>query len=389
MPLFLLITAAIVLLMGAFTGGRLVSALGLSGLSTLWIWVPLFTLLLAPPAALVARRSGAAELAEALAAPGWIVLGWTSVAVLFLLGVDVLRLLLWGGQGLGRLFGLDVGMDAARREFLARGLHLSAFAASAVFAGWGWRQARAFTRTVEVDVPIAALHPDLDGLRIVQFSDLHIGSLIQRSDVEAVAERLQELQGDLLVFTGDLADGMPERLGSAADPLAAPGGRLGKYFITGNHEYYSDPLGWMRKAEELGFTVLTDEHRLLEVGGARLLLAGVPDVSAARFVASHQSSPLKAIAGAPAADFRLLLAHQPRSIYEAEKAGFDLVLSGHTHGGQYHPWTWAADKVNPYLAGLNRHGGSWIYVSRGTGFWGPPIRIGAPPEITVLTLRLA
>lgn len=389
MPLFLLITVAIVLLLGAFTGGRLVSALGLSGFATLWVWIPLLTLLLAPPLALVTRRSGAAALAEGLAAPGWLVLGWASIAVILLLATDLLRLLLWGGQGVGRLMGLDASLDPARREFLVRGLQLGAFAASAALTGWGWFQARAFTRTVEVDVPVAGLHPDLEGLRIVQFSDLHIGSLVKRADVEAVAEQLHLLDGDLLVFTGDLADGLPERLASDAAPLATPQGRLGKFFITGNHEYYSDPLGWMRQAEKLGFTVLTDEHRLIEIGGARLLLAGVPDISAPRFVAAHASSPLKALAGAPPADFRLLLAHQPRSIFEAEKAGFDLVLSGHTHGGQYHPWTWAADRVNPYLAGLNRHGRSWIYVSRGTGFWGPPIRIGAPPEITVLTLRAA
>jgi uncharacterized protein len=390
MPLFFLLSMTAILLMGWFTGGRLVTALGLEGRTALWVWLPLGLLLLAPLAAMIARRSGSAALAEAFAAPGWIVLGWASVALILLLGADLLRLLVWAGDGLGRIAGLESALDEERRRFLTRTLHLGAFAASAALTGLGWRSAMDHTRTVEVAVPVVGLHPDLEGLRIVQFSDLHIGSLIRGEQVEAVAERLAELQGDLLVFTGDLADGLPGRLAGEAASLAKPAGRLGKYFVTGNHEYYSDPQGWMRTASSLGFDVLTDEHRVHRVGEATLVVAGVPDISAPHFLREHASSPQKALDGAPSADFKLLLAHQPRSIFEAAKAGYDLVLSGHTHGGQYHPWTWAADKVNPYLAGLNRHDEqTWIYVSRGTGFWGPPIRLGAPPEITVLTLTRA
>jgi uncharacterized protein len=241
---------------------------------------------------------------------------------------------------------------------------------------------------VRVDVPVAGLHPDLDGLRIAQLSDLHVGPGIRRRHVERMARAVAELDADLIVLTGDLADGMPADLGPETAPLAALEAPLGKWFITGNHEYYSDPLGWLRVAEGLGFRPLVNQHALLERGAGRLLLAGVPDIHGGRFLPSHESRPDLAIAGAPAADFRLLLAHQPASVYAAAAAGYDLMLSGHTHGGQYYPWNWLAAKANPYLKGLHRHDARLqIYVSQGTGYWGPPIRLGAPPEITLLTLR--
>jgi predicted MPP superfamily phosphohydrolase len=185
-----------------------------------------------------------------------------------------------------------------------------------------------------------------------------------------------------------MADGLPGDLGPEAAPLGAIQAPLGKWFITGNHEYYSDALGWMRVAEGVGFTPLINQHVLLERAGGRLLLAGVPDPQGRRFFANHESRPDLAVAGAPSADFKLLLAHQPSSAIAADAAGFDLMLSGHTHGGQYLPFNWIAGKANLYLKGLNRHSERLrVYVNQGTGFWGPPIRVGTAPEITLLTLR--
>jgi predicted MPP superfamily phosphohydrolase len=171
----------------------------------------------------------------------------------------------------------------------------------------------------------------------------------------------------------------------------APLGRLlsrhGTYFVTGNHEYYSGVLPWMAELERLGIKVLHNEHVVIERAGAKLVLAGVPDYSAGRFDRSHRSDPLAALAGAPVpVGARVLLAHQPRSAPAAEQAGFDLQLSGHTHGGQFLPWNFFVRFQQPFTAGLHRLGRMWVYVSRGTGYWGPPKRFGAPSEITQIKL---
>ena len=162
--------------------------------------------------------------------------------------------------------------------------------------------------------------------------------------------------------------------------------RYGRYFITGNHEYYSGVGPWVEEAKRLGFDVLLNEHRIIRRGDGVILLAGVTDASAGGFVPAHASDPHKAIAGSPASDVRILLAHQPRSLYEAATAGYDVQISGHTHGGQFFPWNYLAAVGQPYIKGLHKHGKMWIYVSKGTGYWGPPVRLGARSEITAITL---
>jgi hypothetical protein len=163
--------------------------------------------------------------------------------------------------------------------------------------------------------------------------------------------------------------------------------RHGRYFVTGNHEYYSGGHDWIAEIRRLGVAVLMNEHVVLDHDGAQLVLAGVPDYTAHHFDPSHQSDPHAALAGAPGnAAIRILLAHQPRTAAAAAAAGFDLQLSGHTHGGQFWPWNLFVPLQQPFVAGLNRLEQLWVYVSRGTGYWGPPKRFGAPSEITRLRL---
>jgi predicted MPP superfamily phosphohydrolase len=237
-------------------------------------------------------------------------------------------------------------------------------------------------RVVRVAVPIANLPPDLAGLRIVQLSDLHVGPTIRRRFVTAVVQTANALYPDLVAVTGDVADGYVKELRDHVAPLADLRAPLGTFFVTGNHEYYWDPLGWILELERLGISVLSNEHRLIERGEGRLLLAGVTDLSAA-------SDPRAAIAGAPQSHVRVLLAHQPRSAFAARDAGFDLQLSGHTHGGQYFPFNLLVRLFQPFVAGLHRLEAMWLYVSRGTGYWGPPLRVGAPSEITLIELVAA
>ena len=142
---------------------------------------------------------------------------------------------------------------------------------------------------------------------------------------------------------------------------------------------------WTALLRTLGLRVLLDEHVVLEHDGAQLVLAGVADFSARHFISAHRSDPRAAMAGAPrGAGLRVLLAHQPRSAEAAADAGFDVQLSGHTHGGQFWPWNLLVKLQQPFVAGLHRLRSLWVYTSRGTGYWGPPLRLGAPSEITRL-----
>jgi uncharacterized protein len=173
-------------------------------------------------------------------------------------------------------------------------------------------------------------------------------------------------------------------------PLARLQSRHGSFFVTGNHEYYAGAVPWIAELRRLGIRVLHNEHVLIRRDTATLVLAGVPDYSAGRFHQDHRSDPEAALEGAPPeAAARILLAHQPRTAPAAEKAGFDLQLSGHTHGGQFWPWIHFVRFQQPFTAGLHRLGRMWVYVSRGTGYWGPPKRFGAPSEITEVRLVAA
>jgi predicted MPP superfamily phosphohydrolase len=234
-------------------------------------------------------------------------------------------------------------------------------------------------KNVEVRVP--GLHPDLHGLRIVQISDLHVGRNIRRMYVKRVVERAQHLEPDLIALTGDMVDGPVARLAPHVAPLAALAEPARAFFVLGNHDCYSGAPEWIAHFRDLGFRVLLNEHVLFRKGAATLLVGGVVDP------AYRVRRPEISLEDAPRADFRLLLAHNPKLAPLGARAGFDLQLSGHTHGGQFFPWTLAVRLVHaPHVAGLSREGRMWVYVSAGTGTWGPPVRFGTSPEITLIEL---
>jgi predicted MPP superfamily phosphohydrolase len=181
-----------------------------------------------------------------------------------------------------------------------------------------------------------------------------------------------------------------QRLAPHTEPLGRLRAGDGVYFVTGNHEYYSGALEWIAEVRRLGLNVLMNQHVIVHKGDARLMIAGVADYHAHHFHPEHKSDPQRAAAGAPAGiGARVLLAHQPRSATAAAAAGFDLQLSGHTHGGQFFPWNLFVPLQQPFVAGLNRVREMWVYTSRGTGYWGPPKRFGAPSEITLVRLVAA
>jgi len=250
----------------------------------------------------------------------------------------------------------------------------------------GYLNTRRVPKVVSVDIPIKDLPQSLIGFKIVQISDLHVGAAIKDRYIEAIVKKVNALHADLVAITGDVVDGSVEHLASHTAPLAKLNSRHGSFMVTGNHEYYSGVHAWINEFTRLGLKVLMNEHVVIEHDGGQLVVAGVTDFSGHLFDSTHKSNPQAAISGAPSLAPKILLAHQPRTSPAAAKAGFDLQLSGHTHGGQFWPWNHFVRMQQPYTAGLHRLNHLWVYTSRGTGFWGPPKRIGAPAEITLLRL---
>ena len=234
-------------------------------------------------------------------------------------------------------------------------------------------------RIERLDLPIADLHPDLDGYRIVQISDLHVGPNIGRRYVQRVVDETRALAPDLIALTGDIVDGPLARLAPGVAPLAELAREGKAWFILGNHDCYAGADVWIAHFRQLGMRVLLNAHEIVRKGSARLLIGGVVDPAYGRV--------RPGISIREPADFRLLLAHNPRLARLGAEAGFDLQLSGHTHAGQFFPWTLAVRLVHaPHVAGLSREGKMLVYVSAGTGTWGPPVRFGTNPELTLIRL---
>lgn len=310
------------------------------------------------------------------------VLGWEILRGLALLVDRVSR----RGQTQGPIERV-LPIDPERRRALLGGLNLSLVGLAGAQSAAAIVVNQRPIKVVEVEVPIPELHPDLVGLRIVQISDVHVGPMISGDFVREVVDVVNTLDADLIAVTGDLVDGTVAELGAHTASLAELRARHGTFFCTGNHEYYSGAEEWCRECERLGMVVLNNRHEVLRLGQAQLVVAGVTDLKAGSILPAHEHDLDGAMAGAPAGDFRLLLAHQPRSVLGAPRHEIDLQLSGHTHGGQYFPGTLLIHLAHPYVRDLNLHEGrTWIYVSCGTGFWGPPFRLGSEAEITLLRL---
>ena len=250
----------------------------------------------------------------------------------------------------------------------------------------GYWNARRTAAVIRVDIPIENLPRALEGFTIAQISDVHVGPTIKGGYLTRIVDKVNRLSADMVAVTGDLVDGSVRELGRHVAALAQLRSKHGTFFVTGNHEYYSGAPAWIRELGRLGVHVLVNEHVVLTHRHEPLVIAGVTDPSAHHFIAAHRSDPVKAMEGAPADAICVLLAHQPRSAEAAADAGFHLQLSGHTHGGQFWPWNHFVRLQQPFTAGLRKLRNLWVYTSRGTGYWGPPKRFGAPSEITALRL---
>lgn len=394
--LFLAVSFSVLGLTYGYTGWRIIAPYDLGPLATSILWLTVAVFLVMPFAAILLRFSGHSVPGRTvLAWAAYLSLGFFTIVFTLVLARDTVYIVTRSVLFLARLIG-NAGADghaaAICGDFPQKAAIFLRFSNTAILLlslaliGYGVYGARRTPETVTVDVPIQGLHPGLADLRIVQITDIHAGPTIGRGYVSAIVDRVNALEPDIVAVTGDLADGSPDILRDIIAPLGNIRSRYGLFFVTGNHEYYSGVTAWIAEAERLGMTVLTNDHRIIDHGGARLALCGIPDNEGGRFLESHAPDPAGTLLGAGEADMSILLAHQPVSVFEASKAGFDLQISGHTHGGQYMPFKWLVRLQQPYISGLVRHGGTWLYVSRGTGYWGPPVRIGVPSEITLFNI---
>ncbi|MGC4113691.1 MAG: metallophosphoesterase [Myxococcales bacterium] len=272
-----------------------------------------------------------------------------------------------------------------RRVFLARAARTSASLAAVGVTGFGFQEAWAPARITEVPVKLPRLPPALSGLTLAQLTDIHVGAWIDRRFIEDLVARTNSIKADAVFITGDLVDGSVADLRSMVAPLARLRSRFGTYFVTGNHEYYSGVDEWCAELERMGITVLRNRHVALGDPSASLDLVGVDDWNGGRGMG--QSADLKkATAGRDPSRAAILLAHQPKGVEQAAAAGIGLQLSGHTHGGQIWPWSYAVRLAYPFFKGRYQVGEMTLYVSNGCGLWGPPVRVLAPPEVVKVVL---
>jgi len=331
------------------------------------------------PATMILWRSHS-PLRNLLAWPAFVWMGMMLILMLVVFGADVVRMLVHVGGG---------ARDPERRLLLQRTLGAAAATLSAGLGAWALREGTRRVAVREVEVTLPRLPRALDGFTIVQLTDIHVGGqTIHRHFIEEMVATTNALSPDVVAITGDLVDGSVDELRDQVAPLAGLRARQGVYFVTGNHEYYAGVAEWMAHLPTLGMHVLRNERVAVGDGTHSFDLAGIDDYSARGFP-GHGPDLARAVDGRDPARELVLLAHQPRAIYEASAHGVGLQLSGHTHGGQIWPWNFAVRLQQPYVAGLARHKATQLYVSRGTGYWGPPMRLGAPAEITRIKLRAA
>ncbi|CAM2153315.1 Metallophosphoesterase [Pararobbsia alpina] len=378
MPLSFLVRAlAIGLLLHLYVGVRIVPTLAPWSVAQIVMIVWLVASYVLIPLGMLARRAKRDD-ASAIAWVGLLTMGlFSSLLVLCLLRDVVL------------VIALTVALVAHTAvPLLWRDLSGVAVPVLAiVFTVVGFVNARRRAAIKHVDVPIDNLPDALEGFRIVQISDIHVGPTIRQKYVDAIVDAVNKLQADVVAVTGDVVDGGVEQLSSHTRPLGRLTAAHGVYLVTGNHEYYSGAHAWVDEFRRIGLNVLLNEHVVIHHGGVPVVIAGVTDYSGGHFDPAHESDPQAALEGAPAdAAVRLLLAHQPRSASAAASAGYTLQLSGHTHGGQFFPWNFFVRVQQPFTAGLNKVQSLWVYTSRGTGYWGPPKRLFAPSEITLIRL---
>jgi predicted MPP superfamily phosphohydrolase len=409
---FAVTVATVTVLVHLYLWKRLVRDTTRPGLARRWGGFGVLALALLVPATVVASRAGATWLAW----PGylWLAVMFYLLVLLAVLELPVLVARLWLRRRAGAqanapvaepaLVGGSSTVDTSagtrptaavddltpdhspdRRLLLSRGVAVVAGIAAAGITGYGAHAALGPPVLRRVQIPLARLGPAADGLRIALVADIHLGPFLGREHTERVVATINRLSPDLVAVVGDLVDGSVSELGAAAAPLRGLQARYGSYFVTGNHEYYSGYEQWIEEVRRLGLRPLRNERLEIVHRGGALDLAGVNDVTGGNVGDGPDLD--RALAGRDPTRPVVLLAHQPVQAHESARHGVDLQLSGHTHGGQMVPFNLLVRLQQPLVRGLGTVDGMPVYVTSGAGFWGPPVRVGVPPEIVLVELR--
>jgi len=376
------IYSGVLALLNIVAGAFVISRLPTPHSAGVWLWVAVFYVIqLSGPFGdrlfFANRRRKHTGLIRAIDWVSYLAFGAMSCLVLYGLATEVITLI-W-----------RLAAPPADEAAFNRGTLLALGLVTAVTVVIGIVQALMPPKIQRVDRPLASLPTAFDGFTIAQVSDLHVGPTIGRATAQRVADIVNGLGPDVIALTADFVDGTVSDLAYDVAPLASLRAKHGVFFVTGNHEYFWDAGEWIAAFTRLGARVLVNEHVIIRRSDAALVMAGITDYSTRHMPSEHASNPKRALADAPADAVKILLAHQPASYTAAAEAGADLQLSGHTHAGQYFPFSLLIGFFQTFTRGLNRHGKIWIYVNQGTGYWGPPMRTGVPAEITLLTLRTA
>ncbi len=308
----------------------------------------------------------------------WVAYVWLGFAMYLFLLTATAEI----GRGVAAL-GPSRPFDPERRVVVWRAIAAAIAAVAASVGGRGLANVARGFEIRRVRVPLAKLPASASGYSIVQLTDIHVGPTIGRAYVEKIVRETNALAPDLIVITGDLVDGSVAQLKNLVEPLRSLRAIDGVFFVTGNHEYYSGADEWIAHLGSLGIRVLRNERVTIRDA---FDLAGVDDASAARMLAHHGQDVAKALASRDPSRPVVLLAHQPKALEHALRGGVDLQLSGHVHGGQMVPFNWLARLDQPLVAGLHLVERTWVYVSMGTGYWGPPMRVGTAAEVTRIEL---
>jgi predicted MPP superfamily phosphohydrolase len=392
--MFLTFFSVVLVVMGgvhAYLFARLVRATEIPGPWETALGLGLVAAVLAIPLSFVASRVLDRKLARWLVVPAFVWLGFAFLTFFLLLAVDVAHGAGWlVGQTAARILnGGPVGADPEQRLLLWRILAGAVVATSASAAAFGVWWALTRLAVTRVEVPMKGLPRNMDGFTIAHLSDLHLDLVHGKAWLASVVAKTNALQPDLVAITGDLAEGSVAKFGADVQPLGELAAPHGVFFVTGNHEYFHDLDGWLGFLPSLGVRVLRNERVSVPAGGEGFDLMGVDDRDGGRIAPGHGQDLPAALAGRNPERASVLLAHQPRIMEEAATAGIDLVLSGHTHGGQIWPFSYLVYLQQPYVRGLKEKNGTRLYLSSGTGFWGPPMRLGTTAEIALITLRSA
>jgi hypothetical protein len=348
-----------------------------------WAAAACIALAVSVPVSLMAPRLMSRSWASFAVWPGYIWLGLMLILLVAIAATDLFRLVFL----LGRIVAARPPLDPTLRLVLARILAVTVIAVTAAVGSYSVFQGLRSPDVKEIQIEIRGLPPALAGTTIVHLTDLHIGTTKSRNFVQDVVHRTNALAPDAIVITGDLVEGRFGSIREDALPLAGLRARLGVFMVTGNHEYYAGLREWLPELRRLGIRVLRNEHVVLDPGkGGGWELAGIDDWNGGSIEPGGGPDLARAIAGHDPSRPLILLSHQPRAVFPAARAGVGLVLSGHTHGGQIWPFTFLVRLQQPFVQGLHRVGQTQIYVSPGTGSWGPPMRLGTRTEITKITL---